>query len=212
MADFDGICQAVRNGNRAQVLKLVDAAVAEKARAGDILNKGLIAGIRLVGDLFSKNEIFVPEMLIAARAMQAGLDKLKPLLEAQGQKPKGTVVAGTVKGDLHDIGKNLVCIMVRGSGYEVIDAGVDCSAEKFIAAIKDKGAQAVLCSALLTTTMPYMKTIVEEVKKANPKAKVIIGGAPVTQAFADKIGADGYGADANDAVLITEKLLAGTKS
>jgi 5-methyltetrahydrofolate--homocysteine methyltransferase len=144
MADFDGICQAVRNGNRAQVLKLVEGAIAEKVRAAEILNKGLIAGIRLVGDLFSKNEIFVPEMLIAARAMQGGLDKLKPLLEAQGNKPKRIVVAGTCKGDLHDIGKNLVCIMVRGAGYEVIDAGVDCSAEKFIAAVKDKKCQAVL--------------------------------------------------------------------
>ncbi|MFH0937810.1 MAG: corrinoid protein [Planctomycetota bacterium] len=212
MADFDGICQAVRNGNRAQVLKLVDAAVSENTPSGEILNKGLIAGIRLVGDLFSKNEIFVPEMLIAARAMQAGLDKLKPLLEAQGQKPRGTVVVGTVKGDLHDIGKNLVCIMVRGSSFEVIDAGVDCSVEKFISAIKNQGAQVVLCSALLTTTMSYMKTIVEEVKKVNPKVKVLVGGAPVTQAFADKIGADGYGADANEAVLITEKLLLGANA
>ena len=123
------------------MLKLVEGALSEGCAAKDILNQGLIAGIRLVGDLFSKNEIFVPEMLIAARAMQAGLDKLKPILEAQGQKPRGIVVAGTVKGDLHDIGKNLVCIMVRGSGYEVVDAGVDVSAEKFAALAKEKQLQ-----------------------------------------------------------------------
>ena len=154
MADLNAIAWAVRQGNRAQVLKLVDEALAEGVTAGEILDKGLISGLRTVGDLFSKNEIFVPEMLIAARAMQAALEKLKPMLVAAGQKPKGKVVAGTVKGDLHDIGKNLVCIMVRGAGYEVIDAGVDVSAEKFIAVAKENNSQAILCSALLTTTMP----------------------------------------------------------
>jgi 5-methyltetrahydrofolate--homocysteine methyltransferase len=207
MADLNEICLAVRQGNRAQVLKLVESALNDGCTAKDILNQGLISGIRLVGELFSKNEIFVPEMLIAARAMQAGLDKLKPMLEAQGLKPRGTVVAGTVKGDLHDIGKNLVCIMVRGSGYEVVDAGVDVSAEKFIALAKERKCSAILCSALLTTTMPYMKTIVDQAKASTPPLKVIIGGAPVTKAYADKIGADGYGADANDAVLVTEALL-----
>jgi len=147
-------------------------------------------------------------MLVAARAMNAALDGLKPLLIAEGEKPKGTVVAGTVKGDLHDIGKNLVCIMVRGAGYQVIDAGVDCSADKFIALAKEHNGQAILCSALLTTTMPYMKTVVEKVRGDPFPLKVIIGGAPVTQAYADKIGADGFGADANSAVLITESLLA----
>jgi 5-methyltetrahydrofolate--homocysteine methyltransferase len=204
---MNAISLAVRQGNRTQVLKLVDEALAQGVSAGEILDKGLIVGIRTVGDLFSKNEIFVPEMLIAARAMQAALEKLKPLLAAAGQKPKGKVVAGTVKGDLHDIGKNLVCIMVRGAGYEVIDAGVDCSAEKFITLAKENNSQAILCSALLTTTMPYMKTVVDQVKASNLPFKVIIGGAPVTKAFADKIGADGYGADANDAVLVTESLL-----
>ena len=208
MADMKAVIEAVRNGNRTLVLKLVDEALKEGVSAKDILNNGLIAGIRLVGDLFSKNEIFVPEMLIAARAMNAALEKLQPLLIAAGVKPKGVVVAGTVKGDLHDIGKNLVCIMVRGAGYKVVDCGVDCSAEKFIEEAKKNDAQAVLCSALLTTTMPYMQTIVQEVKKSGLPLKVIIGGAPVTQAFADKIGAAGYGADANEAVLITEKLLA----
>ncbi|HEY3319830.1 MAG TPA: corrinoid protein [Planctomycetota bacterium] len=208
MADMEAIKMAVRQGSRPQVLKLVEDALAEGVSASQILNQGLIAGIRLVGELFSKNEIFVPEMLIAARAMQAALDKLKPLLIAAGEKPKGTVVAATVKGDLHDIGKNLVCIMIRGAGYQVIDLGVDCSAEKFIAAANENKAQVIVCSALLTTTMPYMKTIVDQVKASGCKAKVIIGGAPVTQTFADKIGADGYGADANEAVLITEKLLA----
>jgi 5-methyltetrahydrofolate--homocysteine methyltransferase len=208
VADLNAISLAVRQGNRALALKLVDEALAEGVGPIDILEKGLIAGLRTVGDLFSKNEIFVPEMLIAARAMQAALEKLKPLLAAAGQKPKGIVVAGTVKGDLHDIGKNLVCIMVRGAGYQVIDAGVDCSAEKFIALAKENNSQAILCSALLTTTMPYMKTVVEQVKANNLPFKVIIGGAPVTKAFADKIGADGYGADANDAVLVTESLIA----
>lgn len=208
MADINAICQAVRNGNRKLVLELVDAALKEGASAKDILNNGLIAGIRLVGDLFSKNEIFVPEMLIAARAMNAALEKLQPLLTAAGVKPRGTVVAGTVKGDLHDIGKNLVCIMVRGAGYQVIDCGVDCSAEKFVTEAKKSNAQAILCSALLTTTMPYMQTVVQEVQKSGLPVKVVVGGAPVTQAFADKIGAQGYGADANEAVLVTEKLLA----
>ena len=207
MADMNAICQAVRQGNRTLVVRLVDEALKEGASAKDILNQGLIAGIRLVGDLFSKNEIFVPEMLIAARAMNAALEKLQPLLAAAGVKPKGTVVAGTVKGDLHDIGKNLVCIMVRGAGYQVIDCGVDCSAEKFIDAAKKNNAQAILISALLTTTMPYMQTVVDEVKKSGLPLKVVIGGAPVTKAYADKIGAQGYGADANEAVLVTEKLL-----
>jgi len=207
MADYNAILTAVRNGKRADVIKLVDAAIAEKAPAKDILEKGLIAGIRLVGDLFSKNEIFVPEMLIAARAMQAGLDKLKPLLAAQGEKPKAVVVVGTVKGDLHDIGKNLVCIMVRGAGYEVIDAGVDVAAEKFVQLAKEKNASAILCSALLTTTMPYMKNVVDEVRAAKLPVKILVGGAPVTKAFADKIGADGYGADANDAVLAVDAMV-----
>lgn len=208
MADMDAISLAVRQGNRTLVNKLVDDALNEGCSAGEILNKGLITGIRTVGDLFSKNEIFVPEMLIAARAMQAALDRLKPLLAAQGEKPKGVVVVGTVKGDLHDIGKNLVCIMVRGAGYHVIDAGVDCTSEKFIALAKEHSGQAILCSALLTTTMPYMKSVVDQIKSNNLPFKVIIGGAPITQAFADKIGADGYGADANEAVLVTETLLA----
>jgi 5-methyltetrahydrofolate--homocysteine methyltransferase len=205
---MEAICLAVRQGKRAEVVRLVDEALKEGATASEILNNGLIAGLRIVGDLFSKNEIFVPEMLIAARAMQAALDKLKPMLEAAGEKPRGVVVAGTVKGDLHDIGKNLVCIMVRGAGYQVIDAGVDCSAEKFIQLAKEHNCQAILCSALLTTTMPYMKTVVDQVRAANLPIKVIIGGAPVTKGYSDKIGADGYGSDANDAVLVTDTLLA----
>jgi 5-methyltetrahydrofolate--homocysteine methyltransferase len=202
MADFNAIGEAIKTGNRAEAVKLVEAALAEGANPVDILNKGVTPGMRQAGELFNKNEIFVPELLIAARAMYAATEKLP-----KNMKPKGTVVTGTVKGDLHDIGKNLVCIMVRGAGYKVIDVGVDCSAEKFIGAAKENSAQAILCSALLTTTMPYMKTVVDEVKAAKLPCKVVIGGAPVTQAFAEKIGADGYGADAYEAVLVADKLI-----
>jgi 5-methyltetrahydrofolate--homocysteine methyltransferase len=202
MADLQGIAEGVISGNREVVAKLVQAAVDEKVGVEAIINEGLIAGMSVVGDKFKKNEFYVPEVLIAARAMHAGMDIIKPLLAESGVKPRGIVAIGTVKGDLHDIGKNLVSMMLEGGGYEVVDLGVDVAPEAFVAAVRDKGAQVVALSALLTTTMPSMKDTIEAMKEAGVRgqAKVMIGGAPVTQNYADEIGADGYAPDAASAV------------
>jgi 5-methyltetrahydrofolate--homocysteine methyltransferase len=202
MADLQGIAEGVISGNREVVAKLVQAAVDEKVGVEAIINEGLIAGMSVVGDKFKKNEFYVPEVLIAARAMHAGMDIIKPLLAESGIKPRGIVAIGTVKGDLHDIGKNLVSMMLEGGGYEVVDLGVDVSPETFVAAVRDQGVQVVALSALLTTTMPSMKDTIEAMKEAGVRgqAKVMIGGAPVTQNYADEIGADGYAPDAASAV------------
>lgn len=190
-------------GKRNDVSAIVQAAIDGKEDINTILDKGMIPAMREIGDRFSKNEVYVPELLIAARAMQAGLSLIEPLLASSGRKSLGKVAIGTVKGDLHDIGKNLVAIMLKGAGYDVIDLGVNCDIEKYKSAL-EQGAQILGCSALLTTTMPYMKEIVNNFKG---KAKIIIGGAPVTQAFADEIGADGYSDDANGAVKLVDSLL-----
>ncbi len=210
MADLQGIAEGVINGKRDDVAKLVQAAVDEGVGADTIINEGLIAGMSVVGDRFKKNEFYVPEVLIAARAMHAGMDIIKPLLAESGVQPKGVIAIGTVKGDLHDIGKNLVAMMLEGGGYEVIDLGVDVAPEGFVAAVKEKGAQVVALSALLTTTMPSMKDTIEALKEAGVRdaTKVIIGGAPVTQNYADEIGADGYSPDAASAVDKAGELLA----
>jgi 5-methyltetrahydrofolate--homocysteine methyltransferase len=202
MADLQGIAEAVIRGDRETVANLTNAAVSEGSTAEAIINEGLIAGMAVVGDRFKKNEFYVPEVLIAARAMHAGMDIIKPLLAESGVKPRGTVAIGTVKGDLHDIGKNLVAMMLEGGGYEVLDLEVDVAPEKFVAAVKDQGAQVIALSALLTTTMPSMKDTIEALKEAGvrDKVKVMIGGAPVTQNYADEIGADGYAPDAASAV------------
>jgi 5-methyltetrahydrofolate--homocysteine methyltransferase len=161
-----------------------------------------------VGEKFSAGELFVPEMLMAAQAMKAGLEMLKPhLAEGQSQR-KGTVVIGTVKGDLHDIGKNLVSMMMEGAGFDVVDLGVDVESEAFVKSAAEKNADVIALSALLTTTMPAMQTTVKAVKEAGMTVKTIIGGAPVTQAFADQIGADGYSADAPGAVKLVKELVA----
>jgi 5-methyltetrahydrofolate--homocysteine methyltransferase len=167
----------------------------------------MIPAMREIGDQFSRNEVYVPQMLIAARAMQAGLDIVDPLLTSAGHKSLGIVAIGTVKGDLHDIGKNLVAMMVKGAGYKVIDLGVDCDVEKYDEAAEN-GAQVLMLSALLTTTMPYMKEVVDHFKTKGSDAKILIGGAPVTQEYADEIGADGYSNDANRAVSCLEQTLA----
>ena len=210
MADLQGIAEGVISGKRDDVARLVQAAVDEGVGADVIINEGLIAGMSVVGDRFKKNEFYVPEVLIAARAMHAGMDIIKPLLADSGVQPKGVIVIGTVKGDLHDIGKNLVAMMLEGGGYEVIDLGVDVAPEGFVGAVKDKGAQIVALSALLTTTMPSMKDTIEALKEAGVRdaAKVMIGGAPVTQNYADEIGADGYAPDAASAVDKAAELLA----
>ena len=208
MTDFEKLKESVIRGRRDQVGEIVKAAIAAKEDINPLLDKGMIPAMREIGERFSRNEAYVPELLIAARAMQAGLLILEPLLAASGRKPLGKIAIGTVKGDLHDIGKNLVAIMFKGAGYEVVDLGVNCDAEKFLAAFEKDGVQVIACSALLTTTMPYMQEIVSKFK--GKKVKVIIGGAPVTQAYADQIGADGYSEDASKAVKLVDELLAKT--
>ncbi|MCE5252107.1 corrinoid protein [bacterium] len=209
MADFQGIADALIKGQAPAVKEKVQAAVNEGIEAAVILEKGLIAGMSVVGERFKKNEIYVPEVLIAARAMHAGMDVLKPLLADSGVQPKGVFAIGTVKGDLHDIGKNLVMMMMEGAGYRIMDLGVDVTPEKFVQAAKD-GAQIIGMSALLTTTMPSMKNTIDALKAAGVRdtIKVIVGGAPLTQQYADQIGADGYAQDAATAVDVANEFMA----
>jgi len=208
MARIQELYDAIMKGNRNKVTEIIQKSIAEKADVVEILNDSMIPSMREMGDKFSRNEIYVPEMLIAARAMQSGLTLIEPILAKAGHKALGKVCLGTVKGDLHDIGKNLVGIMLKGAGYEVMDLGVNCDVDKFKSAVTG-GSTVVLCSALLTTTMPYMKDIVNAFKD-NPAVKVIIGGAPVTEDYAKSIGAHGYGSDANDAVKVVDRILAAT--
>ncbi len=204
MTDYEALKTAVMKGRRNDVTNLVQAAINGQEDLNAILDKGMIPAMREIGEKFSRNEAYVPELLIAARAMQAGLTLIEPLLAASGRQPLGKVAVGTVKGDLHDIGKNLVAIMLKGAGYEVIDLGVNCDCDKFNEGFK-QGAQVIACSSLLTTTMPYMKDVVDFFRDKN--VKVIIGGAPVTQAYCDKIGASGYSEDASGAVRLVDSLL-----
>lgn len=211
MADFRAIADALKAGNAPKVKEMVEAALAEGVNPEDIVNKALIVGMSEVGELFKNNEIYVPEVLIAARAMYAGLNILKPLLAERDVKPIGKVVIGTVKGDLHDIGKNLVAMMLEGAGFEVTDLGIDVSPEKFVNAAKAAGPGCIVAmSALLTTTMPAMKDTIEALKAAGirDQVKVMVGGAPVTQKFADEIGADGYAPDAASAADLAKTLVA----
>lgn len=191
----------MQQGRAPKVKELVNQAVEEGIDPKKILEEGLMSGMNIIGEKFKKNEVFVPEVLIAARAMNAGVDVLKPHLVSAGVEKKGTVILGTVKGDLHDIGKNLVKIMLEGKGFEVIDVGVDVSADTFVEKAKEHNADIIACSALLTTTMAEMQNVVDKVKEAGlrDKVKVIIGGAPVTQRFCDSIDADGYSDDAASA-------------
>ena len=209
MADFQGIADSLIKGQAPQIKELVQQAVDEGTSPGDILNKGLIAGMSVVGKRFKKNEIYVPEVLIAARAMHAGMDVIKPLLSESGVEPKGIFAIGTVKGDLHDIGKNLVMMMIEGAGFKVVDLGVDVAPEKYLQAVKD-GAQIIGMSALLTTTMTSMKTAIDAITAAGVResVKIIVGGAPLTQAFADEIGADGYSPDAASAADLANEMIA----
>ena len=208
MADLQKIADSVIGGKAADVKSLITAAVSEGVPVEDILKKGLIAGMDVVGVKFRDNEFYVPEVLIAARTMHAGMDILQPLLTKAGIKSLGKVAVGTVKGDLHDIGKNLVVMMLRGGGFEVMDLGIDVPEEKFVAAVKE-GAQVIGLSALLTTTMTGMKNVIEALKTAGDrdKVKVMIGGAPITQAYADEIGADAYGEDAAIATIKAKQLI-----
>jgi 5-methyltetrahydrofolate--homocysteine methyltransferase len=171
-----------------------------------ILDEGLIAGMNVVGDRFKKNEFYVPEVLIAARAMNQAMELLEPQLKKQGVKAVGKVAIGTVKGDLHDIGKNLVAMMLKGAGFEIMDLGIDVDPQKFVDAVKG-GANLIGLSALLTTTMPQMKNVIQALRAANLKVPVMIGGAPLTQNYANEIGACGYAPDAASAVDVARKLV-----
>ncbi len=201
MARFDEISALLQRGKAKDLAALVTEELAAGVAPKDILTEGLIAGMSIVGTKFKNNEIFVPEVLIAARAMNAALAVLKPALADSGVEPVGTAVICTVKGDLHDIGKNLVKMMIEGTGIRVVDLGVDCSAEKVVNAVVENNADIVCLSALLTTTMMYQKDIIDALKAAGvrDRVKVMVGGAPVTQAFADEIGADAYTPDAASA-------------
>ena len=191
------------------VVELVKQAIDEKMKPESILNDGLVVGMDEVGRRFRENEYFVPDVLISAKAMKAGSDLLKPLLAEAGAKPRGTVLIGTVEGDMHDIGKNLVAMMLEGSGFRVVDLGVNVSADKFKAALKENTeATIVALSALLTTTMVNMRKTIEAVKAENPKVKFMVGGAPVTDSFAKEIGADGYSPDASRAVDVAKSFMA----
>jgi 5-methyltetrahydrofolate--homocysteine methyltransferase len=209
MADLNELAQAVISGNAPQAKELTQQAIDEGTEVRSILNDGLIAGMSVVGDRFKKNEFYVPEVLIAARAMNQAMEVLEPQLAEAGVQPVATVVLGTVKGDLHDIGKNLVGMMLKGGGFKVVDLGVDVSPEKFVEAVQENNANILGLSALLTTTMVAMKDVIDAVKGsgAADKVKTVIGGAPITQNFADEIGADGYAPDAASAVDTAKELL-----
>ncbi len=210
MFDLTPLTEAVITGNAPQAKELTQKALDAGVTPGTILQEGLIPGMAEVGRRFEAREFYVPELLIAARAMHAALEILRPLLaESEEVEPLGKVVIGTVRGDLHDIGKNLVTMMLEGSGFEVQDLGIDVAPEKFVDAIKEGEYDILAMSALLTTTMPSMKATIDALTEAGlrDKVKVMIGGAPITQEYADQIGADGYGEDANQAVRVAKQLL-----
>ncbi|MBT3272152.1 MAG: corrinoid protein [Spirochaetales bacterium] len=195
------ISESLQKGKAAEVKELAQKGIDEGLGSKEILENGLMAGMSIIGDKFKKNEVYVPEVLIAARAMHAGIDVLKPHMAAGDMSDKGTVVLGTVKGDLHDIGKNLVKIMMEGKGLKVIDLGIDVSSEKFVEAAQENTAEVIACSALLTTTMTEMENVVKAFEEAGTrdKVKIMVGGAPVTTSFCESIGADRYAPDAASA-------------
>jgi 5-methyltetrahydrofolate--homocysteine methyltransferase len=209
MSELDRIAEALIDGNAPQVKQLTEKALSSGVAPLDIINKGLIKGMDVVGTKFRTMEISVPEVLISARAMHTSLEILKPLLSEHGVGSKGTFMIGTVKGDIHDIGKNLVGMLMEGAGFEVVDLGVDVPAQTFVQKIEEHHPDIVGMSALLTVTMQEMETIIKaiQMKGLRTQVKVMVGGAPVTQEFADKIGADAYGEDARDAVEKAKLLL-----
>ena len=206
MAILDDISAKLQQGRADDVKALVQQAIDEKVPVGEILDKGLISAMSVIGGKFKNNEVYVPEVLIAARAMHAGLSILEPELVKAGVEPLAKVSIGTVKGDLHDIGKNLVAMLLKGAGFAVMDLKIDVTAEAFVESAK-AGSQLICLSALLTTTMPQMKVIVDAIKEAGLDTPVMVGGAPVTQGYADEIGASGYAADAASAVDTARELL-----
>ena len=209
MEVLDKMSEALIKGKAPEVKALMQQALDAGIEPGKILNEGLVKGMSVIGERFKKNEVYVPEVLIAARAMKAGMDLLRPKLVSAGVKPLGVAVIGTVKGDLHDIGKNLVGMMLEGAGFQVVDGGVDVSPEKFVELARVNNANIIGVSALLTTTMTNMKLVVDAVEASDlkGKCKVIIGGAPVTQSFCDEIKAAGYSADAASAADLAKRLV-----
>jgi 5-methyltetrahydrofolate--homocysteine methyltransferase len=208
MADLQALSQAIIDGDQNAAVQLTNGALEEGAEPKTVLDEGLIAGMDIVGERFKNNEFYVPEVLIAARAMKMAMEILEPKLAEAGVKPIAKFLIGTVQGDLHDIGKNLVAMMLKGAGFEVIDLGVDVSPDEFVERSKTEGVQFVGMSTLLTTTMPNMEKTLKALNNAGLAAKIMVGGAPVTQSYADKIGASGYAADAASAVDVAKSLIA----
>jgi len=202
------IYNSVINGNQTTSAEYVKQALEQGLNPAEILNEGMVAAMAEVGRLFEEGEYYVPELLIAARAMQAGMSLLKPHLVQADIKSSGKVVAGTVKGDMHDIGKNLVCMMLEGAAFEIVDLGTDVSPDKFVEAVRSSGANIVVMSALLTTTMPNMRNTITALKEAGlrDRVKVLVGGAPLTAQYTAEIGADGYAPDASRAVALAKSL------
>jgi 5-methyltetrahydrofolate--homocysteine methyltransferase len=211
MTDLKKLYDAILNGDAKTTLKIVQEAVAEQVPASTLIDETMIPAMAEVGRLFEVEEVFVPEMLLSARAMKGALEILRPLLRASGAQPTGRVVIGTVKGDLHDIGKNLVTAMLEGAGFEVTDLGADVAPEKFVAAIREKHPHIVAMSALLTVTMPTMKTTIRAIEEAGVRdlVRIMIGGAPVTEEYAREVRADGYGENASVAVGVAKRLREG---
>jgi len=209
MVNLNDISEALQGGKANKVSELVKQSLNEDIAPKKILEEGLIHGMSIIGKKFKKNEIYVPEVLIAARAMHAGMDVLKPKLIESGVKNIGKVVMGTVKGDLHDIGKNLVEMMLEGAGFEIIDLGTDISTDKFVEAVKEHKPNIIGMSALLTTTMVNIPEVIKALEAASlrDKVKIMVGGAPITQNYADQIGAGGYSPDASSAVDKTKTFL-----
>jgi 5-methyltetrahydrofolate--homocysteine methyltransferase len=209
MTVFEQIADEVQKGHADSVGELTRKALSQDISAEEVMNKGLVSGMEIVSEKFKNNEIFIPEVLISARAMNTGLAILKPLLVESNVQPKGKVVIGTVKGDLHDIGKNIVAMLLQGAGFDVIDLGADVPKEKFLEFVKKEKADILGMSALLTTTMLYMKETIEALKEEGIRqdVKVIIGGAPVTESYASQIEADGYAPDAASAADLSKRLL-----
>ena len=210
MSDLSQMHDALLAGDANKVKEIVQAALDAGVDPQELLNKHMIPALNEAGAKFEANELFVPELLLIGRAMKGGLEMIRPLLAQSGAEPTGRVAIGTVKGDLHDIGKNLVASMLEGGGFEVYDLGVDVDVAKFAEAVKEKNVNIIALSALLTTTMPYIKAVIEGLAQEGlrEKVKIIVGGAPVTQEFADEIGADGYSDNANGAVTVARKLVA----
>jgi 5-methyltetrahydrofolate--homocysteine methyltransferase len=208
MAKYQDLADSIIKGDNVKSKEIAQKLLDERVSAVEILNDGLMPGMDVVGKKFKANEMYIPEVLIAARAMHAAMEVIKPLLSKSDTNTKGKVIIGTVQGDLHDIGKNLVGMMLEGAGFTVIDLGVDVPPQKFVEELKKNSARLLALSALLTTTMRAMESVIEAVRASDGKSiKVMVGGAPLTQEYADSIGADGYAPDASSAVDLAKSLL-----